>query len=403
MRLLLLLLSAQVVLLALRSQPVDGHSHSRVVNLIKPKLSRRSMKSVSSIFPRPLSVGQIYSNALWDPTPTTTRLRQKQLAYALGYPREWWVERSVETMPDGKKVISDRIHAMGTGKNSKSEYIWFHHEAAHQAAIRFDEEGNIEGSHLLPPIPLYAKGDEIQVQYESKWFTGIITKRKKQADRFLYTVHYTEDETTQSEVAEEDIQPRDDPSVLAVELGFPDDWKATRKGARYILQAPTGEKFTTKKAAMKFLKASSTPEKDPKHQESEDAGDPPWRTEGHELLGRSILWTVTHKVSGTRRIKVEQIGAIEGFIASTDLDKEGNPGFVSDMTGKPADLFNVVFKDDPNHPYAHHLLASQDLEEHEVRDALIEEATPSKSSLKRKSLSEVPSPSSAKRRKKGRH
>ena len=139
------------------------------------------------------------------------------------------------------------------------------------------------------------------------------------------------------------------------------------------MTAPTGESFTTKKAAIAFLKS----QKEALQPDVDDAGDPPWRLEGHELIGASVLWTQTHKVSGTRRIKVEQTGTVEGYIDKTDLDKEGNPGFV-DETGKPANLFHVVFKDDPNHPYPQHLLASQDLEEHEVRDCLVEASHPSK-------------------------
>ena len=184
--------------------------------------------SVSKL-PFPRNVGQLYSNALFDPTPTTTQLSEKQLAYALGYPSEWRVERKVVTTEDGKRVIADRIHFA----TAKKQFMWLHHEAAQAAAQQAAENGNIDGSHLMPPVPLYAKGDEIQVQYESKWYTGVILKRKKQADKFFYTVLYTDDDSTQSDVPEEDIRPREDPGDLAAELGFPSDWKATRKGARY--------------------------------------------------------------------------------------------------------------------------------------------------------------------------
>ena len=198
--------------------------------------------STSSKFPFPLNVGQIYSNALWDATPTTTELSEKQLAYALGYPSEWRVERKVVATEDGKSVISDRIHL----STSKRQFTWLNHDAAQAAAQQQAEDGgNIDGSHLMPPVPLYAKGDEIQVQYESKWYTGVILKRKKQADRFLYTVLYTDDDSTQSDVPEEDIRPREDPGDLAAELGFPSDWKATRKGARYEQQECCKQMFIT--------------------------------------------------------------------------------------------------------------------------------------------------------------
>jgi hypothetical protein len=314
----------------------------------------------------PPSAAQVYARALWDPKPTTTGLSQRQLAYALGYPDDWRVERALKQV-NGKIVLVDCIHA--TGKNGIA-YTWFHHEAALQAAAHFEQEGALPGSsHLMPPLPLYTKGDVIQVYYENKWYAATIVKRKKQGDNFLYSIFYNDGNETQDDVTEQDMQPGEDPSELAQELGFPDDWKATRKGARYILTAPTGERFTTKKAALKFLQEQQAPAMATEAEE----GDPPWRLEGHELIGKTIHYSTTHKVSGTRRITVDQVGIVTGYIDTMDVDKQGNPGFISEATGKPANLFNVVFKDDGlNHPYAHHLLASQDLEEEEVRQCLAE-------------------------------
>ena len=51
--------------------------------------------------------------------------------------------------------------------------------------------------------------------------------------------------------------------------------------------------------------------------------------------------------------------------------QNGDPGFVSEKTGEKAELFNVKFDDDPNHPYANHLLDEQDLEEYEILDCLL--------------------------------
>lgn len=353
---------------------------------------------MSSQLPFPPTISQLYARALWDSKPTPTLKSQKQLAYALGYPFEWRVERSVKIQDGGKQVISDRIHAVGKGKN-KSRYTWFHHEAAQLAAAKLETEGAIDESHLLPPMPLYTKGDVIQVNYEGKWFDATILKRKKLADEFLYSVQYHEEDSTQDEVPEEDLRPGQDPSILAMELGFTSDWKASRKGARYILTAPTGERFTTKKAAMKFLKEQNEP---PRADEDEDVGDPPWRAEGHEWIGRQIQWSTLHKVSGTRKIKVEQIGTIIGYIDATDVDKEGNPGFVSEKTGKPAHLFNVEFPDEPNHPYASYLINVQDLEEHEVAEKLLEETE--KQKRKREKEAETAKENDASNpKKRGRH
>jgi hypothetical protein len=316
--------------------------------------------------PFPATPAQLYARALWDPKPTTTSLSEKQLAYALGYPDDWRVERRLESR-DGKQVVYDQIHA--TAKNG-SKYTWFHHDAAHKAAAQFLTDGTLpEASHLLPPLPLYNKGDLTRIKYEGKLYEGTILKRKKQADEFVYSVHYTEEDATQSDVEEQDIQPGEDPSTLAMELGFSCDWKASRKGARYIFTCPTGERFTTRKAALRWIKEQRKVEE----AEAEDVGDPPWRTEGHAFIGQRVEFSATHEASGTRRIKVKQVGTITGYIDAKDIDKQGEPGFISEASGKPANLFHVVFPDEPHHQYAAHLLDCQDLEESEVLEGLLEE------------------------------
>ena len=61
--------------------------------------------------------------------------------------------------------------------------------------------------------------------------------------------------------------------------------------------------------------------------------------------------------------------------AATDVDKAGNPGYRSEKTGEPAPLFHVVYDDDPNHPYPSHLMESQDLEEYEIAEMLVDDGT----------------------------
>lgn len=46
----------------------------------------------------------------------------------------------------------------------------------------------------------------------------------------------------------------------------------------------------------------------------------------------------------------------------------GNPGFISEKTGQPANLFHIKFADQPGHPYAKFLLDVQDVEEYEILD-----------------------------------
>jgi hypothetical protein len=49
-----------------------------------------------------------------------------------------------------------------------------------------------------------------------------------------------------------------------------------------------------------------------------------------------------------------------GWISETDVDSEGNPGFVSSTTDKPAKLFHAVFDE-----------FEQDFEEWELEECLL--------------------------------
>jgi len=290
----------------------------------------------------PPTISQIYAKAMFDPRPTETIISQKQLAYALGYPMDWRVERTV-IVEEGtnKKIIKDRIHALG-GKRNQTKYMWLNHEAAQKAALLFEKEGTLDpnavenangnvndngmptGSHLLPPTARFNKGEIVQVLYEEKWWAAVISKRpKKKNDEFYYSVVYHGDAATQDEIPEEDIRPGENPSELAVSMGFDETWSATRNGSRFIITAPCGTVFPSKKAALKHFRELAGESKKRKADDlkDEDAGDPPWRREGHDLLGRKILWTFMHKASARRQITIEQVGLIEGYIDESDTDK----------------------------------------------------------------------------------
>ena len=91
-----------------------------------------------------------------------------------------------------------------------------------------------------------------------------------------------------------------------------------------------------------------------------DEGDPPWRTTGHDYLLREIMWTPPSEEGGEDNIPVS--GTVVAFIADTDVDSEGNPGFISEKTGKPANLFHVIFDE-----------FDQDFEEWEIEECFVEE------------------------------
>lgn len=258
----------------------------------------------------------------------------------------WRVERTVTVDKEtNKNIISDRVHALG-GKKNQTKYTWLNHEAAQKAALLFEKEGtldpsvvednksssdanNITGSHLLPPTAKYKKGDIVQVKYDDKWWSATITKKpkKKNDDEFFYSVIYHGDDATQDEIAEEDIRPGEDPSELAALLGFDTTWSATRNGSRFVIVAPCGTVFQSKKAALKHFRGLSAKEDDNKSskkrkaKEEEDAGDPPWRYKGHDWIGRKIAWTFKHKASARRQITIDQVGTIEGYIGESDTDK----------------------------------------------------------------------------------
>ena len=106
-------------------------------------------------------------------------------------------------------------------------------------------------------------------------------------------------------------------------------------------------------------------------------GDPPWRTTGHEYLGRRLKITTKHQKSATRAVSIEQEGTVVGYIADTDVDTNGEPGFISEKSNKPANLFHCVFDDEPGHPYLSLLLEHKDMEEYEVEEALLDQDTTS--------------------------
>lgn len=94
-----------------------------------------------------------------------------------------------------------------------------------------------------------------------------------------------------------------------------------------------------------------------------DEGDPPWRTSGHEYLSRKIQWTPTGDFAAEAGVASEpSTGTIVGWIAETDVDSEGDPGFVCSRSGEPARLFHAIFDE-----------FEQDFEEWELEECWVEE------------------------------
>lgn len=312
------------------------------------------------------AVLNVVGKALWDKkTTVASDLAARQLAVALGYPTNWRVVREVQGEGEENSVLVDRIYAGQPGSGCD---MWFNHAGAMEAAATWEETAqtgfDYKGGHMLPRQALFDTGQKVQVLYEDSWWDAKILRRKEYPSGFKYQVYYTTDSSKQSGVEEELIRHRPtevDPAVTALNIGFGEGWKAFLVGHnKYKIISPDGTTYKTKKAALEAFYAAS----------QVDEGDPPWRTTGNEYLGRKIWWTTQHKASARRTVALEQVGTITGWISETDVDSNGEPGFV-DKDGIPARLYHATFPEDPHHAYANHLLAEQDLEEYELLDCLL--------------------------------
>ncbi|GAX14255.1 hypothetical protein FisN_1Hh450 [Fistulifera solaris] len=296
---------------------------------------------------------------------------------------------AVQTQPGRMvKVIVDRIYA---GKPGTDCDMWYHHAAATRAALIWMEKEAIhedpeqsgpaptpfdfKGGHMLPRSARFDVGDKVEVLYEGEWWDAKILRRNEhKVDGFRYQVFYSSDSSKQSGVAESSIRPRmndEDPHKTAASNGFDETWQAFSQGGnRWKIIGPDGTVYKSKKAALQaFNNKSDKPSKDSLTEE-----DPPWRTVGSEYLGKFVRWVTEHKASARRKVAVEQIGEVVGWISETDVDKAGEPGFVSEKTGKPASLYHVVFNDEPtHHPYASVLIEFVDLEEYELKECILSE------------------------------
>lgn len=354
----------------------------------------------------------VIAKALWNPKPTTDDKSERFLANALGYPRSWRVERRIEENSKNSKTVNvDRIFA---GPKDAGPDTYFNHPAAQAAAAEWVEGESTgyenKGGQLLPRKPRFQKGDRVKVNYEGQWCPATIKKRTEKKEGYRYTVYYPEDGTTQTQVEEEAIEHADDPVEEAKKLGLTGGWQAKLSGKKWKYISPDGKTFTSKASALKHHKKMEkgaksggsgkkrgTPrnskgkvnysEDDPEEGGGGAAndlseGDPPWRTTGHEYLGRRLRSSTQHQKSATRTVTIEQVGTVVGWIADTDVDTSGEPGFISEKSGKPANLFHCVFDDEPSHPYFSLLVEAKDFEEFEVAEALIEEE-PSKKKAKK--------------------
>mmetsp|Transcript_6540 Transcript_6540/g.7331 ORF Transcript_6540/g.7331 Transcript_6540/m.7331 type:complete len:413 (-) Transcript_6540:119-1357(-) len=399
---------------------------------------------------------------------TTTPKSERLLANTLGYPNTWHVVRRVpHPILKTPNTFQDIIYS-GDPKVSDA---YFNHVAAMDVAMKWKEGESTpfdeNGGQLLPlEVVELVEGDEVEVYYEddSCWYHAIVTEVLQYKDDERYTVRYTVDDATQTNVCQDKIRkikskkkpkkrkstasttatstpkshekskrnkkkeikktaskkrkyktdenernseeedvpveapkkkrakqtkltqyiPNTSELHTASKMGLPEGWTAkVRSGSRYVIKSPDGkQKFTSKKLAFQHLGLPI-----PKHvhdhldddDEEEDGdefhevhmnineedvenainiedGDPPWRTSNHKYLGRKVEYTFPDGIIGK--------GKVIGWISDKDVDKNGNPGFVSENTGKAACLFHVQMDNDCS-------IESQDLEGYEVEEVLL--------------------------------
>jgi len=173
-------------------------------------------------------------------------------------------------------------------------------------------------------------------------------------NKLRYNVHYTVDDAMQPDVREVKIRAT----------------AKTQKKKKAAAKKKSGKKSGKRAAesdvatpAKKKKKSGSKGKKKVVEEQSLvpdftlDEGDPPWRTTGHEYLMREVQWTPE---GGDPTSPC--VGTVVAYIADTDVDSEGNPGFTCSNTGKPANLFHVVFDE-----------FEQDFEQFELEECFTEE------------------------------
>ena len=206
-------------------------------------------------------------------------------------------------------------------------------------------------------------------------------------------------------------------SKLAKGLGFPEGWLAMY-GSKSTLRIwnPDGEMFQSKKRALESLEMSdveqneedirsdgrpsrrakkqkkdnrrhsrrsskhdkpsykldeSDPEDDPNDlipysppgqalADNIEEGDPPWRREGHEYLGR----LVNHSFRSAKGRRITQQGIVTGWLDAKDVDSSGNPAYIGEKSNEPEMLFRVDFDETSE-------LLFVDMEEYEVVSNLV--------------------------------
>lgn len=176
-------------------------------------------------------------------------------------------------------------------------------------------------------------------------------------------IQYKEPDDYDDFVEDEDDDYKDDVGGEEKEDNEGDD-DDTEYNQKASLKASKKPMSPTKKTTTAISAAASTHDnrmvnkrirapKEDEFWEETEGDDPPWRITGHEFIGKKIV------------VDSDIDGLIVGWIAETDMDKHGQPGYVSETDGKPAALFHVQFDNNGT-------VETQDFEEYEILNFLLQ-------------------------------
>lgn len=330
---------------------------------------------------------------------------QQKLASRLGYPKGWHVVRTFPhpCTPSNTKSYCDRIYA---GDPSTGVDLYYNHSAALSAAMSYipGESSGYEkkGGQMLPRKPKFKVNEVVEVLYEDdgKWYQATIQKSKIFVDDIRYSVHYEDEDATQNNISEDLIRKSDGTITTsssststpkekkkrgrkpgsknkkkrakksisdAVEMTSPrkrkkptrleDEQLAERK------ESKTSSNYYNKRRKIQRGRSANSgfglpPEEIARLRQKGEEGDPAWRRSDHSYLNQSVRY-----VSEDNPGKY-QIGTITGWLSETDVDSNGDPAFISEISNVPAKLFHITFKPSQGD------VLFVDLEEWEVQELL---------------------------------
>ena len=226
---------------------------------------------------------------------------ERRLARTLGYPDNWHVTRIVPHPSSTSYSCTTFMDIIYCGDPSNMPDCYYNHNAALSRALEWAEgistgyEGR--GGQMLPRAPVYEQDEVVEVNFENGWFKARVVQVKEYDDDIRYTVYYIGEDSTQNNVAEEDIRKRivkkkkekapkvktpkvksskgktpkitdfakpvvkdnsqadlENATRLAQSYGLPEGWTAETRVGKFFIQSPDKQHtFRSKRTAHDFI------------------------------------------------------------------------------------------------------------------------------------------------------